>query len=296
MLTEESISNKDFRVETVAFKYDNRRIEEAKSYVEVTRSKLEKSKKIKDSFQSAESRKRDVRFPKDRGGGEETGGKEWEKTISNLSVAKKTGEIRETTRNVVERGQKDSKLLRKERQGGRKRCRSIKTQDEIMTRDLELQRTIRSRGDKSHEESDAVQTASVHFVEHDSVKLSDRNNNGIADGSMDTNRKDRSDFGAQNKDGKSEYAKYEETKDDPLVVTTTKGRVRGVTLQAANGKYVDAWLGIPYAQKPIGKYQVTWIDLFNLLPDGIAQGVVLLVQVTSGSDIRGQSKGGIRKY
>ncbi|KAK3925052.1 Acetylcholinesterase [Frankliniella fusca] len=39
---------------------------------------------------------------------------------------------------------------------------------------------------------------------------------------------------------------------DPLVVMTKKGRVRGVTLRAATGKEVDAWLGIPYAQKPIG--------------------------------------------
>lgn len=256
MLTEANISYNEFR-NTVAFneyneKIDNRRIEEAKSYLGVTRSKLEKSKKIKDSFQSAESSTRDVRFQKNRGEREKSDDKEWEKTISNLSVAKKKGEIRETSKNVVERRKKDGKMLKKEREGVRKRGRSIDTQDEIMTRDLELQRTIRSREDKSHAESDAVQTGSVHFVEHDSVKFSDRNNKGIADGNLDSNRKDRLEFGTQNKDGKNEY-RYEETKDDPLVVTTTKGRVRGVTLQAANGKYVDAWLGIPYAQKPLGK-------------------------------------------
>jgi acetylcholinesterase len=39
---------------------------------------------------------------------------------------------------------------------------------------------------------------------------------------------------------------------DPLVVTTTKGKVRGITLNSSSGKSVDAWLGIPYAQKPIG--------------------------------------------
>lgn len=39
---------------------------------------------------------------------------------------------------------------------------------------------------------------------------------------------------------------------DPLVVKTTKGRIRGITLTAATGKQVDAWMGIPYAQKPIG--------------------------------------------
>lgn len=40
--------------------------------------------------------------------------------------------------------------------------------------------------------------------------------------------------------------------DDPLVVQTKKGKVRGITLTAATGKKVDAWLGIPYAQKPLG--------------------------------------------
>lgn len=40
---------------------------------------------------------------------------------------------------------------------------------------------------------------------------------------------------------------------DPLVVMTKKGRVRGITLTAATGKTLDAWLGIPYAQKPIGR-------------------------------------------
>lgn len=39
---------------------------------------------------------------------------------------------------------------------------------------------------------------------------------------------------------------------DPLVVTIAKGKVRGTTINSASGKPVDAWLGIPYAQKPIG--------------------------------------------
>lgn len=39
---------------------------------------------------------------------------------------------------------------------------------------------------------------------------------------------------------------------DPLIVTTDKGKVRGVVLNAATGKKVDAWLGIPYAQPPVG--------------------------------------------
>lgn len=42
--------------------------------------------------------------------------------------------------------------------------------------------------------------------------------------------------------------------DDQLVVHTKKGMVRGKTLVATTGKTVDAWFGIPYAQKPIGEY------------------------------------------
>lgn len=41
--------------------------------------------------------------------------------------------------------------------------------------------------------------------------------------------------------------------DDPLIVQTRKGKVRGKTLTATTGKEVDAWLGIPYAQKPLGR-------------------------------------------
>ncbi|XP_020287286.1 acetylcholinesterase-like isoform X2 [Pseudomyrmex gracilis] len=39
---------------------------------------------------------------------------------------------------------------------------------------------------------------------------------------------------------------------DPLIVHTKKGLVRGKTLTATTGKEVDVWFGIPYAQKPIG--------------------------------------------
>ncbi|XP_050542863.1 acetylcholinesterase-like [Daktulosphaira vitifoliae] len=40
---------------------------------------------------------------------------------------------------------------------------------------------------------------------------------------------------------------------DPLIVQTTKGKIRGITQAASTGKLVDAWLGIPYAQKPLGE-------------------------------------------
>lgn len=41
---------------------------------------------------------------------------------------------------------------------------------------------------------------------------------------------------------------------DPLIVRTKKGLVRGKTLVATTGKEVDAWFGIPYAQKPVGTF------------------------------------------
>ncbi|GBP16249.1 Acetylcholinesterase [Eumeta japonica] len=50
----------------------------------------------------------------------------------------------------------------------------------------------------------------------------------------------------------SEEPPFGPERDDPLIVRTRKGRVRGITLTAATGKQVDAWLGIPYAQKPMG--------------------------------------------
>ncbi|XP_067014479.2 acetylcholinesterase [Anabrus simplex] len=44
----------------------------------------------------------------------------------------------------------------------------------------------------------------------------------------------------------------EPQQEDSLIVDTNKGKVRGMTMTAATGKVVDAWLGIPYAQKPLG--------------------------------------------
>lgn len=38
------------------------------------------------------------------------------------------------------------------------------------------------------------------------------------------------------------------------MIRTTKGKIRGITQTATTGKLVDAWLGIPYAQKPLGQY------------------------------------------
>lgn len=48
--------------------------------------------------------------------------------------------------------------------------------------------------------------------------------------------------------------KEEEEGEDSLIVETRKGKIRGKTISATTGKLVDAWLGIPYAQKPIGEY------------------------------------------
>lgn len=42
---------------------------------------------------------------------------------------------------------------------------------------------------------------------------------------------------------------------DPLIIKTDKGKIRGTTLTSATGKTVDAWYGIPYAQPPIGQFR-----------------------------------------
>ncbi|GFQ69558.1 acetylcholinesterase [Trichonephila clavata] len=43
--------------------------------------------------------------------------------------------------------------------------------------------------------------------------------------------------------------------DESLIVQTTKGRVRGITIPTGHGKEVDVFLGIPYAKPPVGKYR-----------------------------------------
>lgn len=57
---------------------------------------------------------------------------------------------------------------------------------------------------------------------------------------------------------------------DPLLVRTTKGLVRGVSQITVTGKKVDAFLGIPFAMPPIGKYRFrhpkpveSWQGVFN---------------------------------
>lgn len=50
------------------------------------------------------------------------------------------------------------------------------------------------------------------------------------------------------------YPYMSQRADRPLVATT-KGLVRGVTQKTVTGKFVDTFLGIPFAQPPIGKYR-----------------------------------------
>lgn len=48
---------------------------------------------------------------------------------------------------------------------------------------------------------------------------------------------------------------YDNSAADRPLVATRKGLVRGVTQKVPTGKFVDAFLGIPYAQAPTGKYR-----------------------------------------
>ncbi|XP_026467181.1 acetylcholinesterase-like [Ctenocephalides felis] len=52
--------------------------------------------------------------------------------------------------------------------------------------------------------------------------------------------------------GKTRRESSRHPEDDPLVVRTNKGLVRGTTLTSSTGKHVDAWLGIPYGRNPSG--------------------------------------------
>nr|ADA63843.1 acetylcholinesterase [Lasioderma serricorne] len=64
--------------------------------------------------------------------------------------------------------------------------------------------------------------------------------------------RDSEEFRRDTFDASKHYPRRDSADEDPLVVETKKGKVRGITLTAATGKSVDAWLGIPYAQKPVG--------------------------------------------
>ncbi|XP_022918728.1 acetylcholinesterase-like [Onthophagus taurus] len=62
--------------------------------------------------------------------------------------------------------------------------------------------------------------------------------------------RDSEEFRRETPEEKREFSRRDST-DDPLVIQTKKGKIRGMTVTAATGKPVDAWLGIPYAQKPL---------------------------------------------
>ncbi|XP_044730574.1 acetylcholinesterase-like [Chrysoperla carnea] len=84
---------------------------------------------------------------------------------------------------------------------------------------------------------------------------------------------DRFDLQRDSEELRREFRRREEPpvpEEDSLIVKTRKGRVRGVTLTAVSGKQVDAWMGIPYAQKPVGHLRFRhprpvdpWDDILN---------------------------------
>ena len=43
-----------------------------------------------------------------------------------------------------------------------------------------------------------------------------------------------------------------QARQDPLVVNTSKGKVRGKTVKTPLGGEVDTWYSIPYAKPPVG--------------------------------------------
>ena len=81
---------------------------------------------------------------------------------------------------------------------------------------------------------------------------------------------------------------------DRLLVRTTKGLVRGISQTSPTGKEVDAFLGIPYAMPPVGKYRFRhpkpsqpWSGVFNAshLPNACFQ----TSDTFFGSEFRGST-------
>ncbi|KAL3283183.1 hypothetical protein HHI36_006335, partial [Cryptolaemus montrouzieri] len=62
--------------------------------------------------------------------------------------------------------------------------------------------------------------------------------------------RDSEEFRRDAPDDKRDFSHKDNQGEEPLVIQTKKGKVRGLTLTAATGKKIDAWMGIPYAQNP----------------------------------------------
>lgn len=101
--------------------------------------------------------------------------------------------------------------------------------------------------------------------------------------------RDSEEFRRDAPDDKREFTRRDSTEDDPLVVHTKKGKVRGITVTAATGKKVDAWLGIPYAQKPLGNLRLVDNTQVNL---NFGATTTYLYRIFTGFVILDQSKNG----
>ncbi|RWS25045.1 Acetylcholinesterase-like protein, partial [Leptotrombidium deliense] len=80
--------------------------------------------------------------------------------------------------------------------------------------------------------------------------------------------------------GHNGYSSTHFSENDPLIVKTNKGLVRGITQLAATGNQVDVFLGIPYAKPPLREYRFRhpkpidpWTGVFNAttLPNSCVQ-------------------------
>nr|ADA60184.1 acetylcholinesterase 1 [Liposcelis paeta] len=241
-------------------KNDNPRIEKSKeSYLDVSRDKVGKLKNTKDSFQSVKSNNRNASFQKEKREEDEGKGR------SNISDSKRTGEINKNFKDVDERRKKENKMLRKEEkipEFTKRRLQLIDSEDVFDERTgqvLEPSEVVRTRGERPHNTRDIVQHDSGDFSERGSMEYGERSSDMLAEGSLDLSWKDGVEFGSRDKDIERErevkddfHHVGQKNEEDPLIITTAKGKIHGITLAAATGKLEDAWLGIPYAQKPLG--------------------------------------------
>jgi hypothetical protein len=97
-------------------------------------------------------------------------------------------------------------------------------------------------------------TDSIYLNKGRSRPIDDRRDPTVEYGSRHSIDWDRIGHGDDPLDSRVNEGSGHGLQDDSLIIDTNKGKVRGVTLTAATGKLVDAWLGIPYAQKPVGEF------------------------------------------
>lgn len=59
------------------------------------------------------------------------------------------------------------------------------------------------------------------------------------------------------------YLSYQSRPEPGAIVTTKSGKVQGIISQSRDGREFEQWLGIPYAQPPVGvlRFSVSFLSM-----------------------------------